>query len=337
MSGIIAKMNPTFQQVMLRVKDPKKSLDFYINKLGFQLIALYHFEAWKFSLYFLAHLPDSVTLPGKPDSKENRKFLWSYGGTVLELTHNHGTEIKKDFSYHNSNDKVADGLLRGGFGHIAVNHPDVFALSRELATQGVDFKKKPDEGRMKGLAFAYDPDRYWVEIVSRSQKYPFKQRQNFSQVMLRIKDPSKSIPFYRDLLQMSVVRELHFPKGKGDFSLYFMATLTEKEKAAQPDPKSDAARDFVKSLHNPTIELTHNHGTENEDGPVYHTGNTDSFGFGHIGFLVDDVYKTCDAMEKAGVKFHKKADEGTMKGLAFALDPDGYRVELIKRGWDPDF
>jgi len=227
--------------------------------------------------------------------------------------------------------------LRGGFGHIAVNHPDVFALSRELATQGVDFKKKPDEGRMKGLAFAYDPDRYWVEIVSRSQKYPFKQRQNFSQVMLRIKDPSKSIPFYRDLLQMSVVRELHFPKGKGDFSLYFMATLTEKEKAAQPDPKSDAARDFVKSLHNPTIELTHNHGTENEDGPVYHTGNTDSFGFGHIGFLVDDVYKTCDAMEKAGVKFHKKPDArsgpfGRIRSFDQHGDDNGRFVDEQRRG-----
>ena len=26
---------------------------------------------------------------------------------------------------------------------------------------------KPDEGGMKGLAFAYDPDGYWVEIVKR--------------------------------------------------------------------------------------------------------------------------------------------------------------------------
>ena len=30
------------------------------------------------------------------------------------------------------------------------------------------FQKKPDEGRMKGLAFALDPDGYWVEIVPRT-------------------------------------------------------------------------------------------------------------------------------------------------------------------------
>ena len=29
----------------------------------------------------------------------------------------------------------------------------------------VKFHKKPDEGRMKGLAFALDPDGYWLEIV----------------------------------------------------------------------------------------------------------------------------------------------------------------------------
>ena len=82
---------------------------------------------------------------------------------------------------------------------------------------------------------------------------------------------------------------------------------------------------------------SHNHGTETSDEPSYHTGNADDFAFGHIGFLVNDVYTTCDKLEKAGVKFHKKPDGGTMKGLAFALDPDGYRIELIKRGWKPPF
>ena len=28
-------------------------------------------------------------------------------------------------------------------------------------------KKEPDGGTMKGLAFAYDPDGYWVEITKR--------------------------------------------------------------------------------------------------------------------------------------------------------------------------
>ena len=50
------------------------------------------------------------------------------------------------------------------------------------------------------------------------------------------------------------------------------------------------------------------------------------------GFLVDDVYKFCDGLTDAGVEFKKKPDDGSMKGLAFAIDPDGYWVEIVKRG-----
>ncbi len=37
--------------------------------------------------------------------------------------------------------------------------------------KGVGFKKRPDEGRMKGLAFALDPDGYWVEIIKRPETH----------------------------------------------------------------------------------------------------------------------------------------------------------------------
>ena len=30
---------------------------------------------------------------------------------------------------------------------------------------GVNFIKKPDDGKMKGLAFITDPDGYWIEIL----------------------------------------------------------------------------------------------------------------------------------------------------------------------------
>lgn len=40
--------------------------------------------------------------------------------------------------------------------------------------------------------------------------------------------------------------------------------------------------------------------------------------------MVDDVYKACEELESKGCTFQKKPDEGRMKGLAFALDPDGY-------------
>ena len=63
--------------------------------------------------------------------------------------------------------------------------------------------------------------------------------------------------------------------------------------AQVPDPTSDEANEFLKCLFNPVLELTHNHGTEDDAAFSYHNGNTEPKGFGHVGFLVDDVYQVC--------------------------------------------
>ena len=55
-------------------------------------------------------------------------------------------------------------------------------MSEKLEQAGCSFKKKPDEGRMKGLAFVYDPDGYWVELVKRGENAKFPNDFNFSQV-----------------------------------------------------------------------------------------------------------------------------------------------------------
>ena len=111
------------------------------------------------------------------------------------------------------------------------------------------------------------------------------------------------------------------------------------------------------------LELTHNHGTETWEEFVHYNGNDEPRrGFGHIGFLVDDgksrcdlplanakanqaltdttggysfdsVNKFCAELAAAGVEFQKKPDEGDIKGIAFAKDPDGYWVEVIERGF----
>lgn len=43
----------------------------------------------------------------------------------------------------------------------------MYATSARLEKMGVNFIKKPDDGRMKGLAFVTDPDGYWIEILSK--------------------------------------------------------------------------------------------------------------------------------------------------------------------------
>jgi len=103
------------------------------------------------------------------------------------------------------------------------------------------------------------------------------------------------------------------------------------------DPKTDEAKRVLNGRFDPILELTHNHGTEDQEGPAYHTGNTDPKGFGHLAFLCDNIEKACEDLKQNNISFKKLPQEGKIKGIAFALDPDGYWVELIQRNWDAKF
>ena len=307
---------PTWQQTMIRVKDPKISVPYYEKRFGMTLLNRYDFPSMKFSLYFLASLKKADARPPKIGTPESAKYLWSFPGTTVELTHNWGTEAKEGPVYHPGNAE------RDGFGHLAFECDDVYKACESLVKQGVKFKKLPDEGRMKGLAFAYDPDGYWVEIVKRDKPRAAEGYGDFTlaQTMLRVRDPKPSLRFYTEYMGMKVTREKHFPNDKGTgFSLYFLSTCPE----GKDDPLPGT----------PVIELTHNHGTEKQDDFKHYNGNTEPRkGFGHVGFLVDDVFSKCEELKKAGVKLVKGPSDGTMLGLAFAEDPDGYWVEIVKRG-----
>ena len=105
----VAKMRPNWQQTMLRIKDPAKSVDFYKNKLGMTLIDKYDFPKWDFSLYFLASLKPGETYSIAPGTPEAHKFLWETDKVTLELTHNHNTEKDDGFAYWPGN-KEKDGF-----------------------------------------------------------------------------------------------------------------------------------------------------------------------------------------------------------------------------------
>lgn len=69
----------------------------------------------------------------EPGTQAAHDELWDYNGSTLELTWNHGTEKQEGYVYHNSNDPIeVEGVPRGGFGHIAVNTPDVYAYCAKL-------------------------------------------------------------------------------------------------------------------------------------------------------------------------------------------------------------
>lgn len=145
-----------FAHTMLRVKDLDKSLAFYTDILGMSVIRLNHYENGQFSLCFLAYLAPDESLPEDDDAR--REWLSTHRG-VLELTHNWGSEKDENFSYHIGNGE------NGGYGHIAVSVPDFDVAIAWLDKNNVKFKKRPEDGRMNDIAFVYDPDGYWVEII----------------------------------------------------------------------------------------------------------------------------------------------------------------------------
>lgn len=148
----------TLNQTMLRVRDPQASMAFYRDVLGMTLLQQLDFPEMRFSLYFMAYLPDGETIPADP--AERARFIFSRE-TTLELTHNWGTENDPAFlGYHNGNEEPR------GFGHLGISVPDVESACARFEALGVPFRKRPQDGKMKGIAFIADPDGYWIEILS---------------------------------------------------------------------------------------------------------------------------------------------------------------------------
>ena len=145
-----------FNHVMIRVKDPEKSLAFYTKVLGMQLLGRFAFEQGRFSLYYLGY----GTQASNADRFAGAQAIFERDA-VLELTHNWGSEQQPEETiYHSGNTEPK------GFGHLAITVPDVGAACAYFETHGVTFVKRPDAGSMKGLAFITDPDGYWIEIMS---------------------------------------------------------------------------------------------------------------------------------------------------------------------------
>lgn len=103
-------------------------------------------------VYFLV-IPHPKAGPLPTDKTERERLLMSYQGVALELTFNHGTDTDPDFKGYDSGNNEP----KRGFGHLALHCDDVYESAAALEARGVVFRKRPDEGRMKGIAFFYDP------------------------------------------------------------------------------------------------------------------------------------------------------------------------------------
>ncbi|MBP6818646.1 lactoylglutathione lyase [Ferrovibrio sp. MS7] len=122
---------------MLRVFDLEKSLDFYVNKMGMQLLRKKDYPTGEFTLAFVGY--------GNEDAQ-----------AVIELTHNWGQ--KEPYS------------IGSGYGHIAFGVPDIYGLCEKLAANGVKITRPPGPMKHGGsvIAFLEDPDGYKIELIERA-------------------------------------------------------------------------------------------------------------------------------------------------------------------------
>ena len=115
--------------------------------------------------------------------------------------------------------------------------------------------------------------------------------------MVRVTDLEASLKFYRDALGQEVLRIREVPQGR--FTLAFLAAPGD---------------------HSAQIELTHNW------DPETYTGGRN---FGHLAYLVDDIYATCERLQAHGVAILRPPRDGHM---AFVRSPDNISIELLQKG-----
>jgi lactoylglutathione lyase len=120
--------------------------------------------------------------------------------------------------------------------------------------------------------------------------------------MLRVGDLQRSVKFYTEVLGMKLLRTTDRPEQK--YSLAFVGYDGEDRSAV--------------------LELTYNYGVER-----YDLGSA----FGPVAIEVPDVRKACERVKGQGGKVTR--EPGPVKGgttvIAFAEDPDGYKIEFIER------
>jgi len=298
----------SFLDTMLRVKDPQASIKFY-EHLGMKQVYKFPNPDNKFDLYFLGYEGGSATHTGKHQTSRPG---------LLELTHNYGTESDPNFKVANGNSEPGKG-----FGHICISVDNIQAACKRMEDHGVKFQKRLADGRMKTIAFALDPDGYWVEIIGQNPADKTEgvtetkvDTYKFNHSMIRVKDAEKSLKFYQETMRMKLIRTSE--NKDANFNLYFLAY---PESSGKPDPQSQMEG---------ILELTWNYGTEKDANFKYHDGNAEPQGFGHICVTVDDMEAACKRWEELGVTWKKRMTDGRMKNIAFILDPDGYWVEVVQ-------
>lgn len=129
-----------FLHTMLRVGNLQRSIAFYTQVLGMQLLRTSENPEYRYSLAFLGFEG------GNPAQAE------------LELTYNWDVD-----SYE----------LGTAYGHIALGVPDAYAACEAIRAAGGNITREagPVKGGTTVIAFVTDPDGYKIELIQRADDH----------------------------------------------------------------------------------------------------------------------------------------------------------------------
>ena len=122
--------------------------------------------------------------------------------------------------------------------------------------------------------------------------------------MIRVADLDAALEFWVGKLGLTETRRTENQAGR--YTLVFLA-------APQDEGRARAERA-------PEVELTWNW-----DPETYAGGRN----FGHLAYVVDDIYGLCASLRDKGVTINRPPRDGRM---AFVRSPDGISVELLQQG-----
>ena len=115
--------------------------------------------------------------------------------------------------------------------------------------------------------------------------------------MVRVSNLEESLDFYCNKLGLKETRRIDSEKGR--YTNVFLG--------ADENPEA-------------SVELTYNW------DPEEYTGGRN---FGHLAYLVENIYDLCQSMQDAGVTINRPPRDGRM---AFLKSPDGISIELLQDG-----
>lgn len=119
----------------------------------------------------------------------------------------------------------------------------------------------------------------------------------FLHAMVRVSNLDASLDFYCGALGLDFLHRSDVSEGR--FTLVYLAAPGD---------------------HDAQIELTYNWDEHEYSG---------ARNFGHLAYSVDDIYATCERLEKHGVQILRPPRDGYM---AFVRSPDAISIELLQKG-----